>query len=329
MTYRFQIMSSVEVGVAPGSYRIIDLFCFKEVLNQIMKVHRSLASLPILSFPFQCSCQSANGFGLFQQDSDVPNSFHSILDIVCRNCSQKVQKILKTFMISEAYFHFQISFGTSIIVDSFASGVLAKPDIDLRIESCFDHLEDNFSLARKLRQNLYHSSVADWRDDDDGGGEDTAVVTISAEQEISEAFHQQLQPSHQVARSSSLPSLTCGTCGKEFKKAFNLKQHVRTHTNEKPLKCARCEKRFNDRSSMNKHVRTVHSDIRPHPCLVCGKCFTTNSHLTDHQATHTQQKRFHCLQCGKRFAFRSSLKKHIVCHDRLNWSNKDSGTIQH
>lgn len=259
----------------------------------------------------KCSCQSANGFGLFQQDSDVPNSFHSILDIVCRNCSQK------------------ISFGTSIIVDSFASGVLAKPDIDLRIESCFDHLEDNFSLARKLRQNLYHSSVADWRDDDDGGGEDTAVVTISAEQEISEAFHQQLQPSHQVARSSSLPSLTCGTCGKEFKKAFNLKQHVRTHTNEKPLKCARCEKRFNDRSSMNKHVRTVHSDIRPHPCLVCGKCFTTNSHLTDHQATHTQQKRFHCLQCGKRFAFRSSLKKHIVCHDRLNWSNKDSGTIQH
>ena len=227
MTYRFQIMSSVEVGVAPGSYRIIDLFCFKEVLNQIMKVHRSLASLPILSFPFQCSCQSANGFGLFQQDSDVPNSFHSILDIVCRNCSQKVQKILKTFMTSKAYFHFQISFGTSIIVDSFASGVLAKPDIDLRIESCFDHLEDNFSLARKLRQNLYHSSVADWRDDDDGGGEDTAVVTISAEQEISEAFHQQLQPSHQVARSSSLPSLTCGTCGKEFKKAFNLKQHVR------------------------------------------------------------------------------------------------------
>ena len=27
-----------EVGLVPGSYRILDLFCLREVLNQIMKV---------------------------------------------------------------------------------------------------------------------------------------------------------------------------------------------------------------------------------------------------------------------------------------------------
>ena len=43
-------MTSVEVGLAPGSYRIIDLFCFKEVLNQIMKVPHPLP--PFLLFPF-------------------------------------------------------------------------------------------------------------------------------------------------------------------------------------------------------------------------------------------------------------------------------------
>merc|ERR1719341_1068607 len=53
----------------------------------------------------------------------------------------------------------------------------------------------------------------------------------------------------------------CQICNKRFKKLFNLKQHVRTHTNERPLKCEHCDKRFNDRSSMNKHVRTVHADF--------------------------------------------------------------------
>ena len=92
----FQIMSCVEVGLAPGSYRIIDLFCFKEVLNQIMKVAEPLPVAIISPYP-QCSCQSSNGFGLFQQDLDESgsSSFHSILDIVCCNCKQKVPNLIK------------------------------------------------------------------------------------------------------------------------------------------------------------------------------------------------------------------------------------------
>ena len=39
-----------EVGGVPGTYRIIDLYCLKEVLNQIMR----------------CSCNSNQGFALYQ-----------------------------------------------------------------------------------------------------------------------------------------------------------------------------------------------------------------------------------------------------------------------
>ena len=60
--------------------------------------HEGAATLPTpITTPYtQCSCQSANGFGLFQQDTDVSgsSSFHTILDIVCRNCTQKVPNFI-------------------------------------------------------------------------------------------------------------------------------------------------------------------------------------------------------------------------------------------
>lgn len=53
----------------------------------------------------QCSCQSSNGFGLFQQDpiESGSSSFHTILDIVCRNCTQKVPNLKH---INSAYMEF-------------------------------------------------------------------------------------------------------------------------------------------------------------------------------------------------------------------------------
>jgi len=332
-----------EVGTVPGSYRIVDMFCLREVLNQIMK----------------CSCRSGEGFSLYQNLSTTPmSSFHCVLDIVCRSCRQKV------------------SFGSSTLVSVSSSSEAAttRPDIDCKLSRL------QVLSVRSLWGLLHHSDWAQLNQDptlQHGQEEaeelhllrsDTSQVDLSCSlvstgelgcplsdspldlgdctitntsltldcssspvqsstlscNTSKELLQSGIQPFYMQKHSTSLNIKKsgqnferlkiCQICNKQFKKLFNLKQHIRTHTNERPLKCEHCDKRFNDRSSMNKHVRTVHADFRPHTCKICSKHFSSSSHVVEHQATHTHSKKHACTLCDKKFAFRSSLNKHLGSH---------------
>lgn len=315
-----------EVGLVPGSYRILDLFCLREVLNQIMK----------------CSCRSDAGFSLYQNlDEDTVFSFHCVLDIICRSCKQKV------------------SFGSSTLVSvtNGTEGSMTRPDIDYklsRLEIC---------SVRSLWTTLHRPDAVPHKFEDSRINLDcnltaetsylnlncpVANTSVQLECPLPEASLEfedcitsesvTICSANQVSKSSleeaeytcndtdlsterSLPVLNdngsikkCPFCNKIFKKKFNLKQHLNTHTNERPLKCSQCEKRFNDRSSMNKHTRSVHANFKPHVCHECGKNFSSTSHLLEHHASHSKSKIFACNQCDKKFSFRSSLKKHSVVH---------------
>lgn len=82
----------------------------------------------------------------------------------------------------------------------------------------------------------------------------------------------------------------CSFCPKSFARLSQLKEHMRSHTGEKPYSCGTCGRRFTKQCNLVRHA-VVHSGEKPYPCPTCGKCFTQSSSLKSHQRTHLLPRR--------------------------------------
>ncbi|XP_052512859.1 zinc finger protein 547-like [Budorcas taxicolor] len=123
----------------------------------------------------------------------------------------------------------------------------------------------------------------------------------------------------------------CQVRGQEFLAQSSILQHQAPHMEGKPHsdmegraasesgqnddKCSECGKTFSQEHTIVEHQR-VHTGEKPYKCSECGKFFRYSFTLKRHQGVHIGEKPYECSVCKKFFVDSSRLIIHQRVHTR-------------
>ncbi len=93
---------------------------------------------------------------------------------------------------------------------------------------------------------------------------------------------------------------------------FYLKDHLVTHSSEKPFSYSQCGKSFAKKGQLENHLVTHSSESLL--SALCGKSFAKKGQLENHLVTHSSEKPFSCSQCGKSFTQKGQLGNDMLIH---------------
>ncbi|GLT24986.1 hypothetical protein SLA2020_001450 [Shorea laevis] len=127
-------------------------------------------------------------------------------------------------------------------------------------------------------------------------------------------------------------SRTCQECGATFKKPAHLKQHMQSHSLERPFICsvADCLASYRRKDHLNRHLLQHQGQLFKCPIEGCGQEFAFQGNIKRHvKELHNKdspahdvvrQKQHVCQEtgCGKVFKYASKLRKHEDSHVKLD-----------
>ncbi len=104
----------------------------------------------------------------------------------------------------------------------------------------------------------------------------------------------------------------CPICGKSFMLGARLRDHLTTHTDDRPFACELCGSTFKTQNTLTQHINWVHKSHVRVECDICEKSFCNKESLKQHMKKRHKEVggMYECSRCNKRFAETSQLKEH-------------------
>ena len=94
-----------------------------------------------------------------------------------------------------------------------------------------------------------------------------------------------------------------------------LLRYAHNKEEEKEFECKHCQKKFSRKQQLKNHLLT-HSSERPHMCEICSLTFKSVVGLNRHMKRHNGSvvKNVECNECGKKFYTPYNLNEHMKTH---------------